>query len=127
VAPAHPPEPPRGREADVDDDSAEREIDALVTAGDESRDAPAPPAPEPAPAPSAADVQRLFSGLRVQRTGGGGLVIEAPPETASTLAALFGGMAQLLEAAATPAPPSLEKPDGASAETPRRSAHPGTR
>jgi hypothetical protein len=29
-------------------------------------------------------------------------VIEAPPETASTLAALFSGMAQLLQAAAAP-------------------------
>jgi hypothetical protein len=127
VTPALPSGPPRGREADVEDDPAEREIDALVTAGDESRDAPAPTAPEPMPAPSAAGVQRLFSGLTVQRTGGGGLVIEAPPETASTLAALFAGMAQLLQAAATPAPPALEKRDGAGAETPRRSARAGTR
>ena len=102
VAPALGPAPPRGREtADAEDDPAEREIEALVTAGDESRDAPAPTAPEPTPTPSAADVQRLFSGLTVQRTGRGGLVIEAPPETAATLAALFGGMAQLLQAAAT--------------------------
>jgi hypothetical protein len=42
------------------------------------------------------------SGLTVQRTANGGLVIEAPPETASTLGALFSGMAQLLKAAATP-------------------------
>ena len=111
----------------MEDDSTEREIEALVAAGDESRDAPAPTAPEPTPVPSAADVQRLFSGLTVQRTGRGGLVIEAPPETASTLAALFSGMAQLLQAAAVPAPPSLEKPGGASADTPRRSAQPRTR
>jgi len=65
----------------VDDDPAGREIDALVTAGDESRDTPAPTAPEPMAAPSAADVQRLFAGLTVRRTGGGGLVIEAPPAT----------------------------------------------
>ena len=38
----------------------------------------------------------------MQRTASGGLVIEAPPETASTLAALFSGMAQLLQAAAAP-------------------------
>ena len=45
------------------------------------------------------------SGLTVQHTAHGGLVIEAPPETASTLAALFSGMAQLLQAAALgPAP-----------------------
>jgi hypothetical protein len=54
----------------------------------------------PEPIPSSADIQRLVSGLVVQRTANGGLVIEAPPETASTLAALFSGMAQLLQAAA---------------------------
>ncbi|HSC27113.1 MAG TPA: hypothetical protein VLD67_07555 [Vicinamibacterales bacterium] len=128
VAPALGPAAPRGKEAaDVEDDPAEREIEALVTAGDESRDAPAPTAPEPTLTPSAADVQRLFSGLTVQRTGRRGLVIEAPPETASTLAALFGGMAQLLQAAATPAAPSLAKQDGAVANTGRRSARPRAR
>jgi len=126
VAPALGPVPPRGREAaEAEDDPAEREIEALVTAGDESGDAPAPTAPEATP--SAADVQRLFSGLTVQRTDRGGLVIEAPPETASTLAALFGGMAQLLQAAVTPPPPPLAKQDGAAADTTRRSARPRTR
>jgi helicase-like protein len=126
VAPALGSAPTRGGESsDVEDDPAEREIEALVTAGDESRDAPAPTAPEPTP--SAADVQRLFSGLTVQRTGRGGLVIEAPPETASTLAALFGGMAQLLQAAVTPPPPPLAKQDGAEADTTRRAARPRTR
>lgn len=103
VAPALEAAPPRaGDAADVEDDPAEREIEALVTAGDESRDTPAP-VPEATPTPSATDVQRLFAGLTVQRTGRGGLVIEAPPETASTLAALFSGMAQLLQIAAAPA------------------------
>jgi hypothetical protein len=126
VAPALGPAPPRGREAaEAEDDPAERAIEALVTAGDESGDAPAPTVPEPTP--SAADVQRLFSGLTVQRTSRGGLVIEAPPETASTLAALFGGMAQLLQAAATPPPPPLAKQDGIAADTTRRSARPRTR
>jgi hypothetical protein len=128
VAPALGPAPPRaGEAADVEDDPAEGAIEALVTAGDESRDAPAPTAPEPTPTPSAADVQRLFAGLTVQRTGRGGLVIEAPPETASTLAALFAGMAQLLQAAAMPAPPSRAKRDGAAADTARRPARPRTR
>ena len=54
----------------------------------------------PEPIASAADIERLVSGLTVQRTASGGLVIEAPPETASTLAALFSGMAQLLQGAA---------------------------
>jgi hypothetical protein len=128
VAPALGPPPPRGREgAEVEDDPAEREIDALVTAGDESRDAPAPSGPEPGRTPSAADVQRLFVGLTVQRTERGGLVIEAPPETASTLAALFSGMAQLLQTAAVSTPPSLERLAGAAADAARRSARPRTR
>jgi superfamily II DNA or RNA helicase len=88
----------------ADDAAADREIEAMVSAGDESRDAPVPAAPGPGPLPSAAEVQRLFAGLGVQRTPHGGLVIEAAPETASTLAALFAGMAQLLQAAATPPP-----------------------
>jgi hypothetical protein len=110
VAPAVELPLPRGKEvADVEDDPAERELDALVTAGDESRDAPASTVPETPLPTSATDVQRLFSNLIVQRTARGGLVIEASPETASTLAALFSGMAQLLQAAAAP---SGEKPDG---------------
>ena len=104
MAPALDRTPARGGEAaEPEDGSAEREIDAMVAAGDESRDARVATAPEPAPPPSAVDVQKLFAGLTVQRTAHGGLVIEAPPETASTLAALFAGMAQLLQAAA-PAP-----------------------
>jgi superfamily II DNA or RNA helicase len=106
VAPAPERAPARGVEAaEADDGPAEREIDAIVAAGDESRDARGPGAPEPAPPPSAVDVQKLFSGLTVQRTAYGGLVIEAPPETAATLAALFAGMAQLLQAVA-PGPAS---------------------
>ena len=85
-----------------EDDPAEREVDAVMAAGDESRDGPSAVPPGPEPAVSAADIERLVSGLTVQRTVGGGLVIEAPPETASTLAALFAGMAQLLQAAAGP-------------------------
>jgi len=46
------------------------------------------------------NVESLMSGLRVRRTASGGLLIEAPRETASTLAALFSGMAQLLRAGA---------------------------
>jgi superfamily II DNA or RNA helicase len=101
-----------GETSEPEDGTAEREIDAIVAAGDESRDAPVPAAPEPAPPPSAGDVQKLFAGLTVQRTAHGGLVIEAPPETASTLAALFAGMAQLLQAAApAPAPqPATDSP-----------------
>jgi hypothetical protein len=128
VAPALAPASPRGGEAaDVEDDPAEGAVDALVVAGDESRDAPAPTAPEPPPTPSAADAQRLFAGLKVQRTDRGGLVIEAPPETASTLAALFAGMAQLLQAATPPAAPSLAKQDGPAADRAPRSTRPRPR
>ena len=70
-----------------EDDATEREIDAVVAAGDESRDAPVEAAPGPAPIPSAADIQRIVSGLAVKRTANGGLVIQALPETASTLGA----------------------------------------
>lgn len=101
VAPTLEPVMTRAREvADSEDDATEREVDAVIAAGDESGDAPGPTAREPRPADSAADLQRLFSGLTVQRTARGGLVIEAPPETASTLAALFSGMAEILQAAA---------------------------
>jgi hypothetical protein len=98
------PAEPEDEPAEPEDEPAEREIDALVSAGDESRDAPPAAPPEPARPGFAPDVQQLFSGLSVQRTAAGGLVIEAPPETASTLAALFSGMAQLLQAAAAAAP-----------------------
>jgi hypothetical protein len=87
--------------ADADDERSERELEAVIAAGDESADPPASAAPA-MPAASAADLQQLFSTLTVQRTDRGGLVIEAPPETASALATLFSGMAQLLQAAAAP-------------------------
>jgi hypothetical protein len=88
--------------APPEDDATEREIDAVVAAGDESHDAPVEALPGPAPIPSAADIQRLVCGLTVKRTATGGLVIEAPPETASTLGALFSGIAALLQAAGAP-------------------------
>ncbi|MQA31573.1 MAG: hypothetical protein GEU82_17355 [Luteitalea sp.] len=99
VAPAG---PRAAAAAAPENDAVESEIDAMVAAGDESRDSPGAAAPVPAPIPSAAEIQRLVSALAVQRTANGGLLIVAPPETASTLAALFSGMAQLLQAAAAP-------------------------
>ena len=100
VGPALAPAPASAAGATDEDHAAEREVDAVVAAGDESRDAPEAGIPATEAPPSAADVRRLVSGLKVQRTATGGLVIEAPPEAASTLAALFSGMARLLEAAA---------------------------
>jgi len=46
--------------------------------------------------PSATDVKSLFSVLEIRRTERGGISIEAPPEAAATLAALFEGMASML-------------------------------
>jgi hypothetical protein len=103
VAPAISPALARAADVSVsEDDGAEREIEAVVAAGDESCDVAGVAALRAEPMPSAAEVQRLVSGLTVRRTASGGLVIEAPPDTASTLGALFAGMAQLLQAAATP-------------------------
>ncbi len=86
-----------------------RELDEIISASDESqdaelaaappqRDAPAvdvPSAPLPAP-----EVRNLFAQLQIRPRDGGGMVIEAPPQAASTLAALFEGMAQMLRTAA---------------------------
>jgi superfamily II DNA/RNA helicase len=103
VGPASSPASARAKDVSVsEDDGAEREIEAVVAAADESSDVTSASVPGAEPMPSAAEIQRLVSGLTVQRTAGGGLVIEAPPEAASTLAALFSGMAQLLQAAAVP-------------------------
>jgi SNF2 family DNA or RNA helicase len=103
VAPAIAPAPADAGDVGILEDVAiEREVDAVMAAGDESRDGPGARTAGSEPAPSAADIRRLVSGLTVQRTPAGGLVIEAPPETASTLAALFSGMAQLLQSAAAP-------------------------
>jgi hypothetical protein len=102
VAPALAPAQTTAAVAGPEDDASEREIDALVAAGDESRDAAGATAVRPEPIPSAPEIQRLVSGLTIQRTANGGLVIEAPPQTASTLGALFLGMAQLFQAARVP-------------------------
>src|SRR5262249_21512117 len=104
--------PPRIQSEDVgvlDDERAEREIEAVVAAADESRDVVDTASASAQATPAAAEVQRLMSGLTVQRTAARGLVIEAPPETASTLAALFSGLAQLLQVAAT-APVTAGRP-----------------
>ena len=45
------------------------------------------------------EVRQLFSQLQVRRNQGGSIIIEAPAEAASTLSALFEGMAALLQAA----------------------------
>ena len=106
VAPALAPAPARARRTAADsDDESRRARDRRHRGGGGrvARRARAGPA-RAGGCRLAPDVQQLFAGLTVQRTARGGLVIEAPPETASTLAALFSGMAQLLQAAAPASP-----------------------
>jgi SNF2 family DNA or RNA helicase len=100
IAPAISSSTVRAEDVSASDDETEREIDGMMAAGDESADVARPAVPGTEPMPSAPEIQSLLSGLTVQRTDRGGLLIEAPPETASTLAALFSGMGQLLQAAA---------------------------
>jgi len=57
-------------------------------------------APAAAALPPVGEVKRLFSQLQVRRSDRGNVVIEAPAEAASTLGALFEGMAALLQAVA---------------------------
>ena len=52
--------------------------------------------------PSAGEVREFFSQLQVRREASGKVVIEAPAEAASTLGALFEGMAALLQSVAKP-------------------------
>jgi hypothetical protein len=80
-------------------------IDALLEASNEAHDTPAADEVSMTRLPGV-EIERLISGVTVQRTPAGGLTIEAPPETAATLAALLSGMAELLRAAGTPAGPA---------------------
>ncbi len=52
--------------------------------------------------PGTGEVRQLFSQLQVRRESNGRVVIEAPAEAASSLSALFEGMAALLQAAVQP-------------------------
>ena len=104
IEPAKPPDLPTNGEEIGDSESAtDREADSLVAAADESRDAePADPAAERSAPPGAEDVMKLFSKIAMRPAKDGGLVIEAPPEAASTLAALFEGLAKMLRGANGP-------------------------
>ncbi|MBE7484859.1 MAG: hypothetical protein HS104_33445 [Polyangiaceae bacterium] len=48
--------------------------------------------------------EREFDALRIERTASGAVRIEAPPEAAEQLVALFQGMAKLLGASAAARP-----------------------
>ncbi len=63
-----------------------------------------------------ASVPELFARLRVTRTPAGGVVIEAPPEAAASLASLFEGMARLIQAAATPPADGVGEATGSAPE-----------
>jgi hypothetical protein len=103
VEPARAPQP--AAEAPVDDDPTEREVDGLLAAAEDAEvkveAAAAPVSSGLALRPAPEDVRGLLSKLSVRRRDDGGLAIEAPPEAADGLAALFEGMAQLLRAAPT--------------------------
>ena len=110
----------------ISDDEIGDPFDELVDAADESQDQaeaqpvpilvdadhtpPArPPAPEDRqdvpgrPATSTTEeVRQLFSQLRIRREVDGKVIIEAPAEAASTLGALFEGMAAMLQSMSTP-------------------------
>jgi len=107
-------------EASEDEGTAEREIDEILEAADESLDElprPADGAPTEAAeatpdratdrsrgevptgqalAPAAAQLQGLFAELDIRRTADGGMRIEASPQAAVGLASALEGMAQLL-------------------------------
>jgi superfamily II DNA/RNA helicase len=104
------------------DDSVSDPLDELIEAGDESHDpvlaaaangdtgqaisvdhgpgngfaAESNEMSAKAAMPSSGEVRELFAQLKISRQAGGGVVIEAPAEAASTLGALFEGMAALL-------------------------------
>jgi superfamily II DNA or RNA helicase len=61
-----------------------------------------PPEPKHGALPRMEDVRGLFAQLQVRRQADGNVIIEAPPEAASTLSALFEGIAALLQQAAEP-------------------------
>ena len=78
------------------DAASEGALERMVAAADESADGPSeepPAAPEP---PTPDQVRELFSGVRLRPKKDGGIVIDAPPQAAATLAALFEGMAGML-------------------------------
>jgi SNF2 family DNA or RNA helicase len=110
-------------DADIDDETTDQ-FDELIEAADESQDQAAatngdrtvdastapldlvtPPksarerttSAANAALPTAAEVRECFHLLKIRRAPSGNVVIEAPPEAASTLGALFEGMAALLQ------------------------------
>ncbi len=104
VGPAPVPAPADDEEAEAEA-ALEPAIEEMPDASDEAPPVQAaetvelkPGARDVAPSPPAGRVRDLFASLSVRPTAGGGVAIEAPPEAAESLAALFEGMASLLRA-----------------------------
>jgi len=116
LEPARAPE--ASEETPEEEGAEEREIERLTAAADETA-APAPeelpasrgeegarrlvpPEAEAAPPADPSGIRRLLSDVTIRRREDGGLAIDAPPQAAQGLAALFEAMARLLrEASAT--------------------------
>lgn len=103
VEPEAPPAPPpRPARRSRPERELEPEVEAELDAADEELDSVqegVEPLPEPAlPLPSTGGPGALFDALQIERTASGAVRIEAPPEVAEQLVALFQGMAKLLGA-----------------------------
>jgi hypothetical protein len=98
--------PRRGLESVDDVDIAAADTEADLAMSDElppTQKSATVEAPAVAPAPLQGDaVASLLASMRVERTPGGGIRLEAPPEAASSLAAMFETMAKLFLDAAPP-------------------------
>ncbi|MBI5836185.1 MAG: DEAD/DEAH box helicase [Candidatus Eisenbacteria bacterium] len=105
------PDPQEANESAADaPEASEREIEAVVSAADESGDVlrgpviPADRVPSAAPTGEvlpAAEIRRLFTQLEISQTEQGRLRIEASPDAAASLVALFEGLAGLLRVKST--------------------------
>ena len=98
LEPAPLPTPARSGDPDEPDAAEERELDAMLAAGDEGApEATGPEARQPAQAElPQAELRRVLSQLQVRPKPDGGLVIDAAPEAAAGLIALFEGLASML-------------------------------
>ncbi len=114
-------EPPRGRGEDEgateDAQAEERDLEHTLEVADDVEPMPAtaaglieikplgsPPAAA-AELPGAQKLMELFSSLRITPAADGRVSIEAAPEAAASLAAVFEGLARMLGAATVHAPP----------------------
>ena len=82
---------------------AEARVESLVAlAGEAEVDAESAPRAPRATLPDPRQVEELVRALRVEPTPEGGLRLEAPPQVATSLAALLEGLAGILRASAAP-------------------------